>query len=565
MAKSNRRKKQDRAKSAARQAEQARRRAKNDRILAQAEQLVRLADPATPPAEVAAIIDEYAAGFALGADLARLRISEGTSLEDLAETSRLLLARDGEPTDPVTEEGAPPARALLGALTFAAAVAHAGGDEAEEHRLIARALAAVETADPDDVGEWLHIVGSLVTDGHQSEALELLEPRLRNDPDDDRAGAVYEAAITQAYQNAEKDERERAALARFADRSAWDELRAALDDYLDRTNWGEELRKRLAKDLVAAQSADWASADRDAFVALGTEINLTTVTMDDDDDADIAALLERDERENPAATAVHTFAADLAIRPEVAARAATWAQHEHYGLWQVADPVAAPGVHCLDLVSGTRRYLELPAATVTGMRRWGVWLGAAVPVDGIWRGTGAGFWLSPMEGDAAVQYVERAFAVIYQVITRAPDDQRLAREPMMFGLARPYGLRWEAEDPPDDTFPGWATRVTGAVATGMISEILGYRLTSPKLHRAFAGPGVPVPGSGSAPAGWPKAWLDTRVPSLHGRTPRQAAAETAIELPLLETLLRQFEYEGQLPDDIAWLRQELDMPSLIDD
>jgi hypothetical protein len=33
-------------------------------------------------------------------------------------------------------------------------------------------------------------------------------------------------------------------------------------------------------------------------------------------------------------------------------------------------------------------------------------------------------------------------------------------------------------------------------------------------------------------------------------------------MPLLETLLRQFDYEGQAPDDIAWLRRELDMPAL---
>jgi len=54
------------------------------------------------------------------------------------------------------------------------------------------------------------------------------------------------------------------------------------------------------------------------------------------------------------------------------------------------------------------------------------------------------------------------------------------------------------------------------------------------------------------------------VPALRGRTPRQAASGK--ERPLLEALLRQFEYEadllateGKSGVDTGWLRQELDM------
>jgi hypothetical protein len=95
--------------------------------------------------------------------LARLRISEGVPLEDLEETSRLLLARDPDDlTGQVPAEETLAARSRLGALTFAAAVAHARGDEEQERRHTARALAAVGTADHEDVGEWLQIVRSLV-------------------------------------------------------------------------------------------------------------------------------------------------------------------------------------------------------------------------------------------------------------------------------------------------------------------------------------------------------------------------------------------------------------------
>ena len=55
-----------------------------------------------------------------------------------------------------------------------------------------------------------------------------------------------------------------------------------------------------------------------------------------------------------------------------------------------------------------------------------------------------------------------------------------------------------------------------------------------------------------------------QVPALGGRTPRKAAAGP--ERPLLEALLRQFEYEadllaadGKAGVDTAWLREQLDM------
>lgn len=207
-----------------------------DRIEAQL--FVRLSDPATPPAEVAEIVAARAGDSAMAGFLARLRIAEGTPLEDLEETSRLLLARDpDDPPDQVPGEDAPAARSRLGALTFAAAVAYARGDEERERHLTARALATVGTADPEDVGEWLQIVRSLAADGHPAEALELLEPRLPAELDDDRIGDVHGAAIARAYQDGDHDERERAALARFTDRSGWDALRAALDDYLARSDW----------------------------------------------------------------------------------------------------------------------------------------------------------------------------------------------------------------------------------------------------------------------------------------------------------------------------------------
>ena len=57
-------------------------------------------------------------------------------------------------------------------------------------------------------------------------------------------------------------------------------------------------------------------------------------------------------------TALTEFAADPQTAPALARRAADWANHAHYGLWQLFDPSMEPGVWGTDLASGTRRYLS---------------------------------------------------------------------------------------------------------------------------------------------------------------------------------------------------------------
>ena len=79
----------------------------------------------------------------------------------------------------------------------------------------------------------------------------------------------------------------------------------------------------------------------------------------------------------------------------LARRAADWAEHAHYGLWQLIYPSPAPGVPCLDLASGIRKYIPFPPRALDGVPRWTVWLGGVIPVDGVWRATGTGIRLSP--------------------------------------------------------------------------------------------------------------------------------------------------------------------------
>jgi Protein of unknown function (DUF2384) len=68
----------------------------------------------------------------------------------------------------------------------------------------------------------------------------------------------------------------------------------------------------------------------------------------------------------------------------------------------------------------------------------------------------------------------------------------------------------------------------------------------------------------SAPAS--EAWLNEPQPALHGLTPRDAAEADASYQMLLESLLRQFEYQAALAGpfakpgvDLARLRRELGM------
>ena len=215
MASSNRRKKQNRAKAAAKHAEARRRRAATARIHAVQARLSRIYDPETSAAELAVLLGEHYQGVPVAGWLASALLRQGSSLAGLQDAAELILSSQDAPA--------------LTALTFAAAVAGAAGDAGEEQRLIAQALAAAdEAADPD---VRLEVVDFISTSGHAAEAVELLEPRLKEAPDDDFASDLYGVAIERAYATARADEtaaRERAAVDRFADRTGLVALRDAV-------------------------------------------------------------------------------------------------------------------------------------------------------------------------------------------------------------------------------------------------------------------------------------------------------------------------------------------------
>jgi len=582
MAKSNRRRKQDRAKAATRQAEAHRRRARTAQVRAVQQRVARIHDPATPAAELAALLTEHYRGVAVAGRLVTMLIAEGSSPQRLADTAQLMLAADAGGQGSFS----------LTSVTFAAAVARAAGDSEEERRLIDLALAATEVTAAaeatDDLNARLKVIDFISTSGHAGEAVELLEPLLREIPEDDIAAEVYGAAISAAYalaEEAEPGERERghAAVARFADRSGLTALRDAIGAFLAGTELGQEVQARVSAELPDADDVDWTADDRAAFGKLAEEIAWLTVNpardsgdlpddedlLTDEDDLpdDEDPLTDEDDlpddedlltdEDDASGTPLMAFSADPSTPPALAARAAAWYEYIHYGLWRIVDPVPAPGLWCTELVSGTVRYVEFPPEATAGLARWTVWLGGIVPVDGIWRSTGLGVKLSPVEGDAAADFVDQAAVAIIRTLDGKPEPPP---EHLDFGQAEPQGVYVDYQEAGSADVANLTGKVTGAVLTQIAAEVHVHRTTPPTKPT----PDSARPAGQRAAEGREKYWLDEPIPALYGRTPRQAA--TGQERPLLEALLRQFEYEadllaadGKSGVDTAWLREQLDM------
>jgi hypothetical protein len=507
-----------------------------------AERVADLLDPGLSPAEVAELVAARFADSVEAGEIARMRLGGGVPLGEVAEVSRLLRAGAGEP----------PGLGVLSfaALSFAASVAHAQGDERAEHVYTAELLARAEAAGDD--GLWLDVVGFIGATGHLGEAIELAGPYLRDHLDDEDAAFSYAVMLQDAAGLAEPGERERAALERFADRSGLAEVKRAVLAFMDRTKWGELVRERAAdalglvpgRRLPAAVNQECAALAFEAAVK-GAEDGIEGMT--------VRQLIELYQGGHRPQTTLTAFAADPATPPVLARRAADWAAHARYGLWQLADPSSQPGVRGTDLASGTRRYIQFPPGALDGAARWTVWLGGVVPVDGIWRATGTGTGLSPAEADAVAEAVGKAVEKLSMTMSGMPLAEMLPPEPVPYGQAPPWGVRWEHFTPADAQYALAASNTVMMLAARIVADV--------ELHRARrsrdAAVGV-VPVTG--------AWLDEPRSALDGLTPREAAQAGTPYVMLLESLLRQLEYQaclaaaaGKEHADTARLRAELGM------
>jgi tetratricopeptide (TPR) repeat protein len=481
LARSSRQRKQARAKREAAAARKRRTAQARDwvNVLAREvnERYDRLADPATPVAEAAAVIAEVYDGAPVSSLMADSLLVRGSSPERLREIGEQLLAGSG-------------AAPSLTALTFAAGAARAAGDAAAARRLLDQALAVAadpETGDPDTLSE---LARHLDASGRAAEAVELLEARLREEPDDLVAAERYGVFIERLYErvNGEAlDEcrcglgqgqpwadccgpRERAALGRFTDRKGLNDFLAAVRAYAAKAGFAAAIQDEVAEWLEAADDLEWASAERDQLAGLAEEIaQLGGGAGDDEDDEDDRGVMA-------------AFGSDPSVPAELSARAVAWAGHIHYGLWQVAEPVASPGLWCTDISSSVTRYAEFPAEIADGTPRWAVWLGALVPIDGIWRCTGNGLWLSPDEADAAAELVQDGYVAITAELTgKRAKPSRLTGGRLRFGRAEPHGVYAIREDPAPDYAISLLSKVTAAMLQSIVVEVHAHRTTPPGL------------------------------------------------------------------------------------
>jgi hypothetical protein len=453
VAKSNRRKRQDRVRADVKRAEQARRRAKAEREQQAVERYRQLLDPLTSPADVAGILAaELPDSLAAGA-MMQIRLISGVPGEEIAQTARLMLA---------SATGPPP----IGTLAVAAWAAHVTGDEDAERGYASELLSRADAADDPDLR--LEVIRAVSSRGHPGEACELIEPYLRGYPDDELAAGIYAEALVKAHAEVTPGERERAALARFGDRSGSEALRAAIDAFLARTEWGAIVRNWAVAERSRLEAKYWQTAERDEFDALAVEVALTYPV------AGVSGSPEAGEAppgDGLANTPLRAFAADPATPGELAARASEWVQYARFGIWQVQEPEAAPGVWCTELVSGLRRYAQFPAAALAGAAPWSAWLGALVPADGIWRSTGNGIWLSPLEGDAVAEYVEQAVWHVLEALSAVPSDQLPEPGEIRFGQAEPYCVRWETGEEPEPEFGENIGPVIARLTTVLASRV----------------------------------------------------------------------------------------------
>lgn len=503
MARSNRRRKQDRAKREARasrkRAVSQRRREAEESIRVALERYDRIVDPATPLGELASLLAGNYGGEPVSAALAERMLEAGSPAGRLAQAADVMLA-----ADPLS----------LTALTFAAGTARAAGDTAAARRLLDQALSVASDAETGDPGLRMELARHLQVGGRLADAVELAEARLRDEPGDDYAAERYGSLMQDVHarvNGAAPDTcpcglgsrwqeccgpRERAALARFADRSGLAALQDAVSAYASASDLGPVIEQNVAESLSFTEDLDWEPAERARFAALAAESALVTVGSPEEDEADGAGggpeppgLLDEgdvdggDVDAGDADAAMGRFAADPSVPAGLAARAAAWDKHIHYGLWRVDDePDPAPGLWCTDIISGVTRYAEFPGDLSDGTPRWAVWLGGMVPDDGIWRCTGHGMWLSPAEADAAAELVHGAYAALASELTgKRKRRSRAADEPMRFGRAEPIGVYVDYEEAAPDLAASFLSAIAASLVTRIAAEVHAYRRTPPGL------------------------------------------------------------------------------------
>ena len=91
--------------------------------------------------------------------------------------------------------------------------------------------------------------------------------------------------------------------------------------------------------------------------------------------------------------------------------------------------------------------------------------------DGIWRSTGNGIWLSPLEGDAVAEYAEQAVWHVLEELSGVPRDRLPEPGEIRFGQAEPYCVRWETGEEQESEFGENISPVIARLTTVLASQV----------------------------------------------------------------------------------------------
>jgi hypothetical protein len=499
VAKSNRRRKRDRAvrqAKAARKQAAARRQQETDLAVQEAERRAyTIRDPATPAEEVANLLaTRYEDREPVMATLTDGLAEAGSSPERLVKISELWQAVEAT-------EDKPPSMAWL---TFAAGAARAAGDTDRARRLLDQAFDQA-----DDPVSRIRLSAHLRVHGRAAEAVELLEGIMREDPEAEFAAEQYAVTIEEIFERQSADNppdpcpcgsgesgpdccgsRERAALDRFNDRSGLTAFQDAIAAYAPRSAYRKGFQEFVAEWRSATEEDNWYSLERASFTALASELALILAEGPDEDpgsDPGTGSDIGDGDGEENVLTA---FARDPDVPEELAGQARSWNEHIRYGLWQIAEPKAAPGVWCTEIATGVTRYVAFPAGTIRRFPRWGVLFGGIVPVDGIWRYTGQAFQVSPDEADALADTLTDNTEALLSDLTGQPSKRatRRARRSIPFGRAKPNGVTvYAAEEALPETARFFGM-VTVSMLLGLVAEVHEHRAQPPVMANTDGDP-----------------------------------------------------------------------------
>jgi hypothetical protein len=373
------------------------------------------------------------------------------------------------------------------ALTLAADVAtHVERDDPLASGLLDRALALT-----DDLDHRVRIAGQLTRLGRAADALAIVEEFHLDEPEDEDLQAIRATALMVAYQRmtAEPDDpdmpaecpcrsgqvwseccrpAEAAAIERFEGRAALDGLRLGIERFVDSDR---DLRSAVANDirrwLEAARSAGESVADPRELRRLAAEHAWLIGAEDRDPEPG-----QQFDPDSPLAS----FALAPSTPSPQAAGARRWLEHHAYGLWQVREPIADPGVWLTELVTGVKRYAAIPTELLQHASRWSVLLGGLVAVDGTWRPAAGMLLLRPREADGAAHLVQE---LTYTVASTASGR----RAPHRGGgdLAEPHGVFASITEPSSPEVARFVSMVIGSGMPQLLAYLAEVRDAQPKL------------------------------------------------------------------------------------